>query len=180
MTRLAILCVTRAEDFALPFLHTLAGDARDLYAQVVIAADGDAAAERVKSAFIPYARIYRVASAGYIESVLDEAVGYCTGQYILRLDDDERLSPALLTWLENEHYLAADHWAFPRANLWGDEGSVLVNPPLWPDAGTAAHFRPFMVPEVAYERVGLRLAPLGDGDAAAISEATRRVLAVTR
>lgn len=238
---LSILCVTKGEDFAFPLLHQMASDARVLGAEFVACVDG--AAPWPLDGLRPHLgddwQLQRVHSAGYIESVLDEAVGFCRGDYVLRLDDDERISFALLAWLENEHYLTADHWAFPRANLWGDANSVLVNPPLWPDlqtrlsvkakaggrhgvhdgspfgtgtvapcviehhkyliksreqreaqahaydalragSGTAPQFYPHMVPEVVYAGVGLHLAPLGDGDAAAISEAVPRVLAVAR
>jgi hypothetical protein len=235
---LSILCVTRAEEWALPLLRQMANDARTLGAELVMAGDGREAVGTLMTEVAPE-KIVRVDSAGYIESVLDEAIGFCRGDYVLRLDDDERISKTMFTGLLTGAYLGADHWAFPRANLWGDADSVLVNPPLWPDlqtrlsikskaggrhgvhdgspfgtgriapaviehhkyliksravreaqahgydalrpgAGTDPAMWPYMVPEAAYERVGLRLAPLGDGDAAAISEAIPRVLAVTR
>lgn len=237
---LSILCVTRGDNAAFPFLRELAEDADHMGAEFVLVVDGTSTWPMLS--FLPEAgdwQLRRVQSAGYIESVLDEAIGYCDGDYVLRLDDDERISPALLAWLEGRHYEAADHWAFPRANLWGDAESVLVNPPLWPDlqtrlsikakaggrhgvhdgspfgtgriapaviehhkyliksrevreaqahgydalrpgAGTDPAMWPYMVPEAAYERVGLRLAPLGDGDAGTINAALPRVLAVTR
>ena len=134
---LSILCVTRAEPFALPFLRALSDAAEVLEAEYVLLLDAVPASRPF--GYAPETADYqirRVRSAGYIESVLDEGVGCCNGTYVLRVDDDERISPALLQWLEGRCYEGADHWAFPRANLWGDERSVLVNPPLWPDLQT--------------------------------------------
>lgn len=232
---LSILCVTRGEPFALAFLRDTEKVAGHLFAEFVPVADGEAASRALADCgHVPYC----VDSAGYIESVLDEAVGFCRGDYVLRLDDDERISPAMVRWLGTRAYLGADHWAFPRANLWGDANSVLVNPPLWPDlqtrlsvkakaggrhgvhdgspfgtgriapaviehhkylvkdraqreaqaraydaarpgAGTDPVFWPHMLPEAAFPE-GLRLAPLGDGDAAAINATEAWALAVTR
>jgi len=138
--RLSILCVTRGDDAVLPFIDRMCRDALDLGAEILVCVDGEPT--RVLLALVGSRQLHRVQSAGYIESVLDEAVAYCRGEYVLRLDDDERISPALLGWLNGEHYLGADHWAFPRANLWGDSGSVLVNPPLWPDLQTRLSIKP--------------------------------------
>lgn len=146
---LSILCVTRGEDHAWPFLRALV----DLQAalaehaggrpEVVLACDGPRAVAAVRdrpelqTAFLQgMARIVEVHGAGYIESVLDEAIGVCRGDYVLRLDDDERCSPAMVRWLVAGAYAAAPSWAFATAGLWRDTASVLVTPELWPQYHT--------------------------------------------
>jgi hypothetical protein len=54
---------------------------------------------------------------------------------VLRLDDDERCSDAMIKWLVDQEYRACDHWKFPRANMWTDTHH-LVSAQLWPDHQT--------------------------------------------
>lgn len=130
--RLSLLCVTRAERYARPFLADLAVVGARLGAEVVCAADGAEAVERLQRLGLPV-RVVPVISKGYLESVLDEAVAACTGDYVLRVDDDERLGPGMVTWLAAGGYAAHDHWKFPRMHLWGDTMTWIVTPHLWPD-----------------------------------------------
>lgn len=142
---LSILCVTRAEECVLPLLHKLRVDTLDLSAEFVLIADGEEAHYTLshngfdrlsKGSNIPI-----VHSKGYIESVLDEAIEFTRGNYILRIDDDESLSTPLLKWLASGQYRTHDNWTFPRANLWGDEEHYIANPPLWPDYQTRLSIR---------------------------------------
>lgn len=141
---LSILCVTRAELCVQPLLRELLKDAYRLGAQCVLAADGRDAITALSYPFapadVPHGLI-RVESKGYIESVLDEAVAACSGEhikYVLRIDDDESISPAMMRWLQSGAYHAAEHWCFPRQHLWptshGD--GVLMTPHLYPDLQT--------------------------------------------
>ena len=116
---LTVLCVTKAEPYAQPFLARLAQDAAIIGATLRVETDGAG-----------------VSSDGYIESALDQAIERCDDGYVLRVDDDETLSLALLEWLRAGKYLTADHWAFPRRNLWPDAQRYIANPPLWPDLQT--------------------------------------------
>jgi hypothetical protein len=130
---LSILCVTRAEEHAQPFLDALADLGARLRAELVIAADGEQAVETIRFPLLHY--VVRVRSAGFIESVLDDAIAQCHGEWILRIDDDERVSPAMAAWLEAREYTRNEgehHWSFPTANLWRP-GMFIVDPPLWPD-----------------------------------------------
>lgn len=136
--KLSILCVTRGERFALRFLREMGVLAEGLGAQFVLAADGDGAEGELRGAGYP---CVRVDSAGYLESVLDHALGFCHGDYVLRLDDDERCSDAMVRWLAGEAYLEADNWKFARAHLWPTERSFVVDPPLWPDHQTRLAIR---------------------------------------
>ncbi len=129
---LTILCVTRVGRHTRPFIEQIADDARRTGAGLVLAVDAPVP---------PWmrdvgARVCRLASDGYLESALDDAVALCPEGYILRLDDDEILSGEALDWVGNGGYRAHDHWAFRRANLWPDAGRRIANEPLWPDLQT--------------------------------------------
>lgn len=128
---LSILCVTKGEPHAWPFLHTISELGASLGAQTVIALDGPAD-DRMPAVDLTLF----VHSAGYVESVLDDCLAHCRGDYILRLDDDERCSPAMVRWLKAGAYTEAKSWAFATAGLWGDAESVLVMPELWPQYHT--------------------------------------------
>lgn len=132
MSDLSILCVTGCGHHSGPFLLHFADLANRLDAQLVLAVDNaDEPAELAHNT-----TVYPVCTDGYIESVLDDAVDACPDGYVLRLDDDEKANPALIDWLERRAYREADHWAFPRMHLWGDEQHYILNPPLWPDLQT--------------------------------------------
>lgn len=132
MSDLTILCVSRFGAHARPFIEHLADVANTIDAGFVLAAD-DVLPPWGSGLFrhaIP------VESRGYIESVLDVAVAACPDGYVLRMDDDERISDGMLEWLDACRYHAADHWAFPRMHLWPDERHYITNRPLWPDLQT--------------------------------------------
>jgi predicted O-methyltransferase YrrM len=135
MPALSILCVTGGEPHAARFLQEMAILAGRCGAELVLAADGVRARENIDGMQIA-ARVLTVHSAGYLESVLDDALGSCAGDHILRLDDDERASPAMAQWLADGSYRAADHWKFSRAHLWPDETRHITSLPLWPDHQT--------------------------------------------
>jgi len=73
--------------------------------------------------------------AGYVEACLNQAIARCNGEYILRLDDDERASPGMVEWLRA--WLASPdpdpQYTFARAVLWPDETTRIDVPPFWPD-----------------------------------------------
>lgn len=135
---LSILCVTKMEPPAMRFLMDMAELAGACRAQFVIALDGEGAWDQIASKgdsrYAPV--ILRVRSGGYIESVLDEAVAACGGDYVLRLDDDERASGAMMQWLERREYAKADHWKFARANLWDSPEWLMLTSHLWRDDQT--------------------------------------------
>lgn len=147
MTDLSILCITRAEECVLPLLYKLRVDTLDLgrSAEFVLIADGEQAHYTLshndfdslsKGSNIPIVR-----SQGYIESVLDEALDFTSGKYILRMDDDESISPSMFKWLASGQYTQHDHWKFSRVHLYGDESHYITNPPLYPDHQTRLSIR---------------------------------------
>jgi hypothetical protein len=138
--KLTLLCVTQAKNYVWPFLRHMETVADQLHAQLVIAGDGDDAIQTLIEGSVA-GRFVGVRSRGYLESVLDAALEQCDGEYVLRLDDDERCSPAMVTWLESDAYLIGTHWKFPRMHLWPDTQHYIVEPQLWPDEQTRLSVR---------------------------------------
>lgn len=115
MSELTILCVSKGEPYSAPFREDLERLAFLLAAEYV-EFDGSQAA--------------------CVEQVLDEAVASCAEGYILRIDDDERVSRAMQEWLLLRAYREDEHWSFPRMHLWPTPDSFIDSPPLWPDQQT--------------------------------------------
>lgn len=134
MNDLTIACITKVEAFAPPFLLAMQDAARNLDAEFLIGADGEDAVLRA-NAQLQQARVVRVNSRGFLESVHDDLIRHCTTSYVLRLDDDEKMSPAMLDWLMDRAYRTSDHWKFPRANMWTPT-TFLRSSHLWPDHQT--------------------------------------------
>lgn len=120
----SILCVTKGMARAGRFLDHFRWVGATIGAEVVIAVDG-----------------VDVHSKGYIESVLDDAVALTKGDYVLRMDDDEKCSPAMIDWLRARKYRAADHWSFPRVHLWKNDATFIMDPPFYPDFQTRMSVR---------------------------------------
>lgn len=135
---LSILCVTRAEPHAARFLGSMLELAKHCDAELVVAADGLEAFERVLDLprLADEADVVMVTSRGFIESVLDYAIESTHGDWILRLDDDERVNGPMGAWLQERAYLHEPHWSFRRLNLWGDEKHALDTSLLFPDPQT--------------------------------------------
>lgn len=129
--KFSILTITRGEECVLENLTQLAQLAKSLGADYVVGVDGPVARERVRELQIE-ATIKEVATAGVMESVVDELLPYCEGEYVLRLDGDERVTWLMEQWLRQGRYVGADQWKFPRAWLWKD-GTYLTAPHYWPD-----------------------------------------------
>jgi hypothetical protein len=135
---LSLLCVTKAESYTPYFLGHLEGAARALGAECVLVADGHEALGRLEaiSASVRESPTRVVQSRGFLESVLDEAVTMCGRDWVLRIDDDEVMSPAMLRWLAKDFPNGYPVWKFPRANLFGAPNQYITNAPLWPDHQT--------------------------------------------
>lgn len=116
---LSLLCVSKGEPFAARFRQEFYDLAQHLGAEAIWLTDG-----------------IHVHSLGYLESVLDEAITFTHGEYILRLDDDETVDHAMADWLATGLWMTDPIWKFPRRNLWKDAQHYLVTYPLWPDEQT--------------------------------------------
>lgn len=122
--KLSILCVTKNEPRARSFLDELRFVALQTNAEFVPVVDG-----------------VNVRSGGFVEDVLDDAISFTTGDYVLRIDDDEKCSPAMVEWLRTRSYEISDHWSFPRAHFWGNPRTVLLEKYYWPDIQTRLSVR---------------------------------------
>lgn len=136
---LSILVVTQAEPHTWSFLRAIDTRLAALNAELVVAVDcpirGFMPGELLSGDWHRLNWV-QVQSRGYIESVLDQALMSCTGEYVLRLDDDEALTPTAWDFLAEEGYRAHPHWKFDRYNLWGDVRHYIPTPPLFPDHQT--------------------------------------------
>ena len=142
MKLLSILTVTKAESYTPLFLKKMRELAIAANSELVIAGDGPEAMNTLRAWGLGEEEVLvSVSSKGFIESVLDQAVNCCGGKYILRIDDDELVSPEMFRWIVNEEFTAADHWKFARAHLWQRQSLYITNPPLWPDHQTRLSIR---------------------------------------
>ena len=148
---LSILVITKVEPFAVPFLTEMAQVAKVCNAEFVIAVDGtpQCGCDTPLLFDVPRQVVLTVRSKGYLESVHDEALAACSGDYVLRLDDDERCSVAMIKWLVEQSYTAAPLWKFPRAHRYATDKAAgdhifIVNPPLWPDHQTRLGLKSMM------------------------------------
>jgi hypothetical protein len=134
MNDLTLVVVSKLQPYSIRFLLSMQAVSRYLGCEFLVAADGDDALFRANEQ-LQHARLVPVHSRGYLESVHDEAISAVMTPYVLRLDDDEKASPAMVDWLMDRAYRACDHWKFPRANLWTPT-AYISSAPLWPDHQT--------------------------------------------
>lgn len=133
---LSILCVTNNEYNAQPFIlrmHTLA---TALGAELVLGLDREKAQ---KAKWRKLANVALDLTANTLqEDVLDKAISACSGEWVLRLDDDETVSLALEGWLRIRAYedCGASLYSFPRVYLYPDAEHILCNNGIYPDLQT--------------------------------------------
>lgn len=133
---LSILCVTLAEPHAGLYLVRMSHLARLLGAEFVIGLDGARAHQSHLGKLATKAVLLPAHDVPLQECVMDEAVSQCSGEYILRLDDDEAVSPSLQAWLMNRKYVGGQLFSFPRVYMHPDEKHVLCNDNIYPDMQT--------------------------------------------
>lgn len=143
MNDLTILCVTNGGPHAGEFLRGMVHLADRIEARVATALDDVTPYPEGAWPTLFSDETIRVRSNGCIESVLDEAIAACPDGYILRLDDDETVTPELETWLAAGGYRQAEHWAFPRLHLYPTAEFYLTTPPLYPDLQTRLSLKQF-------------------------------------
>lgn len=139
---LSVLCVTNGKPYAGKFIEQMYKDAQDIGATMVLGLDGD----KAQSAGYPCDRSINLQAVNLQEDVLDKAVNFCDTHWIIRLDDDERMSPRLVRWLKEGMYIKArlPLYAFPRVYMWGDEKHIITNDNMWPDLQTRLGLKEYM------------------------------------
>ncbi len=132
---LSILCVTNNEPaFAYPFIMGFRKLADRLGAELVLDLN------REKKDTSPFRGIadkeIETKPDTLQDLVLDMAINECSGDYILRMDNDESVSPAMADWLATGEYTSGRLFTFPRVYFWGDTDHYLNNPGMFPDLQT--------------------------------------------
>jgi hypothetical protein len=120
--KLSLVCVTQAAPALRPTLGELADLATLLGAEMVWGAHGPEA-----QAYLSREPNVVPVVGEYLEQMLDQVFAKTTGQYILRMDDDERCSSQMIAWLRSEEYLTFDCWGFYRVHLWPDERTIIAS-----------------------------------------------------
>ena len=127
---LSIICMTKGDDSRAGLLLWMAETAEGLGAEMVLGVEGEG---KAPDFFGLPVKVFPIQTKGYVEGALNQLASHAHGKWVLRLDDDESISPAMFDWLQKRKYLDCPAWAFPTAALWGDEEHFITTPPLWPD-----------------------------------------------
>ena len=143
--KLSILCVTNNEYAGTEaFIRDMMTAADMLRAEFVLGLDREKAQT---AAFRQCADVVIDLTANTLqEDVLDQAIKACSGDWVLRLDDDETISMALFQWLQSDGYIQAGSqlYAFPRVYFYPDVHHFLVNDGVYPDLQTRLGKRDLM------------------------------------
>jgi hypothetical protein len=132
---LSIVCVTNNEPtWAIKYIQSLRKLADSLCAELVLGLDKD----KPESPFRGIAdKELNMTPNTLQDYVFDAVYKPCSGSWILRIDNDEIVSPALADWLKTDKYTQLGYlYAFPRIYLYGDEKHFITNPGMWPDLQT--------------------------------------------
>jgi hypothetical protein len=142
---ISILCITNNQyEGTGDFIKKMAKFSKSIGAEFVLGLDRETA---WKAPFRKLADIALDLKANTLqEDVMDEAINSCSGEWILRLDDDETVSPALGEWITNLGYLihGSPLYTFPRVYLYPDEKHYLNNPSIFPDQQTRLGLKSLM------------------------------------
>ena len=133
---MSIVTVTDAQPRTEAFLLHMRELADDLGAELVIGYDTRKGVANMMRAHEYSDLTVIVKSDGYLESILQDVIDSATGTWILRLDDDEMVTPAMWQWLKDRKYQDGESqiWSFPEATLWPTTMSFISSYPFWPDS----------------------------------------------
>lgn len=131
---LQMLCITNGEPHAKAFIERMFRQCNRLGIELVLGLDREIA----QAAGYPCHKSINLQAVNLQEDVSNQAVEFCDADWLLRVDDDEVISPALERWIANGAYreFNSQVYAFPRVYMWPDEQHILVNPDMWPDLQT--------------------------------------------
>ncbi len=126
---ISLVCVTKGEPHAPYFLNEMHNFCVKHNAEFIVGGDGDKGYQMAQL-FGDVA--VQVHSEGYLESVIDEVLAKANFEWVLRLDDDETMSPAMEEWIVGRSWKDASEtiYSFPTAWLWGDRNHFITVPPF--------------------------------------------------
>lgn len=133
---LSLAVLTAGKPYAAMVLEQMQVWAQLLGAELVVAGDGEcgyALAKQYADVAIPVE-----ITNGLGESAIPFIAQACRADWVLRFDDDETGTPAMLDWLKHSQWEHSDAsvYHFPRMWLWGDEAHFITDAPLWTDRQT--------------------------------------------
>jgi hypothetical protein len=127
------LCIATKD--SAEYIEKLLQVGRSLADEVVVAVDASSedSTERICREYAD--KVFRVESPGYVERILPWLNEQCTGDWILRLDDDELPSVGLIEILPdlmNDREMT--HYYLRRRTIIGENGTEwIAQRPWWPD-----------------------------------------------
>ena len=135
MKPLSLVTVTTAQPRAEAFLSHMRDLSDDIGAEFVVGYDTLYGIGGMEMAQKYADMMCIVKSKGYLESVLQDVIDAAGGIWILRLDDDEMVTPAMWKWLKDKEYESGKSqiWSFPEATLFPSTMSFISSTPFWPD-----------------------------------------------
>lgn len=116
-----------------PWLAHVLANMRTWADEVVVVVDAESDAETLAVATAGADRVAVIAVGGYLERVLNAAAALCTGDWIMRLDDDELMPPGFRADAEYLMGLPWQDYMLQRLHLIGDGSLMARAPALWPD-----------------------------------------------
>lgn len=109
-------------------------EVREIVDELVIFVDTEHASEETHGFARQLTRhVHELKGQGYVEAHLEQMVGACSGEWILRLDSDEQLAHGWMAgaWRdllrgETTHFICPRRWIHPA-------GGFIDSAPWWPD-----------------------------------------------
>lgn len=126
---LSIVCVTSADPVVRPFLERFRAVADNLGAELILGTHGAPATLYAQGLGYDHIDV----QGSYFEELVDPVIQACSGDYVLRVDDDESISSGMLEWLLEGEWFRRDSWFFSRRHLWPDALHCLAKQPYFPD-----------------------------------------------
>lgn len=134
---ISIVCVTGMGKRAEPFLNNFRELADKLNGELLLGADISKTQETLEVATRYAHRVIPVTCNGSKGIVWNSVAEQAQGYWVLMMDDDEEVSPAMEKWLLQyewrDYPYSSSVYSFPCAHLWGDREHFISTSPLYPD-----------------------------------------------
>lgn len=130
---ISIVTITPADSKAVPFLRKIRDFADKIGAEFLILVDTAITKDGYENAPQLAHTVVYAEGNGCLESLINLAYKAAKGTWVLRLDDDEEMSPAMQDWIMRREFRESQLWAFPTMALWGSPEEFITSYPLWHD-----------------------------------------------